>query len=267
MIILVDIGNSRIKFALYNDSEFLEQGAYPYDSTDYQEVITKIVQIWQDFSKNTITRVIISNVAGTKLADCMSSVVKQSFGLEPSYIAPTKTFKGLKNGYAMHEALGADRWLNLLGAHKLLKLEKIPGGFCVISCGTAVTIDAVNSSYNHIGGFIIPGLHLMENSLLDHTRDIRNKMLLQENSNIENKSKKSSYFLANNTKHAITGGIHYALIAYIERILEDLDLVLDADYTAFITGGDGAKIAQMLSVDKHLKVSTDLMWHGMISLL
>jgi len=82
------------------------------------------------------------------------------------------------------------------------------------------------------------------------------------------KPRSEHYFLANNNKHAIVGGVYYSTVAFIERILEDLSSVIEQDYKVFITGSDSDKIFSMLDTDDiDITADNNLIWNGMLSLL
>jgi type III pantothenate kinase len=73
-------------------------------------------------------------------------------------------FEGLRSLYAEPSQLGADRWAGLIAARTLSN-----GNGLVVNSGTATTIDFLGANGIHQGGWIIPGLGLMQSSLELHT--------------------------------------------------------------------------------------------------
>ncbi len=73
---------------------------------------------------------------------------------------------GVVNGYEEPGRLGVDRWMGALAGYQLA------GGCCAVDCGSAITIDFVLPGGQHLGGFIIPGLRLMKESLKLGTRNV-----------------------------------------------------------------------------------------------
>jgi type III pantothenate kinase len=69
-------------------------------------------------------------------------------------------FEGLRSLYAEPSQLGADRWAGLIAARTLSN-----GNGLVVNSGTATTIDFLGANGIHQGGWIIPGLGLMQSSL------------------------------------------------------------------------------------------------------
>ena len=70
-------------------------------------------------------------------------------------------------GYDDPSQLGIDRWLQVLAVAK--SAEK---NYCVISCGTALTIDLAQGQ-KHLGGYILPNLYLQRDSLIQNTKGIK----------------------------------------------------------------------------------------------
>ena len=72
---------------------------------------------------------------------------------------------GLRNAYAEPQRLGVDRWLAMLALWTELR-----GACCIVSAGTALTVDLVDSSGQHLGGYIAPGLVTQQQAVLGATR-------------------------------------------------------------------------------------------------
>ena len=80
---------------------------------------------------------------------------------------------GVVNGYEEPGRLGVDRWMGALAGYQLA------GGCCAVDCGSAITIDFVLPGGSHLGGFIIPGLRLMKESLKLGTRNVAIALLMR----------------------------------------------------------------------------------------
>ena len=100
--------------------------------------------------------------------------------VESKWGVPFKTIKAeaqqgaLINGYMEPERLGVDRWLAMLA---VIEEEQPEVPICVIDCGSAITIDAVNAKGEHVGGLIVPGISMMRNALVKGTSGIRSCIL------------------------------------------------------------------------------------------
>ncbi len=290
MIILIDIGNSTLKWALVNNrsssskdnAQYIEtygNNSISYRNGDIENVITDLINAWKDLELEP-SKVLISNVGCARLAEELDDAIWFEYEVETEYLKSSRKYKSLQNCYLKPSQLGVDRWLNLIGAYELSLDEGSKQAFCVIDCGTAITIDVVNKQHCHIGGFIIPGIELMTNCLLDNTAQIKSNLILSKKldqiktHNV--KSTKNSQFiesvLANNTEHGIKGGIYYCVVAYIERILEDLSDMRLGEYKVYLTGGDAHKLYNMLKIDNveasnFIVLDSDLIWQGMASFI
>ena len=152
MKLLLDIGNSSINWASEEKSEFLSQGSFIYDKNNFENNLQKNISL----TKN-ISEILVSNVAGLDIFTLLNCWVKKQGFLEPWQPCIDKKFKGLKTGYTKTEQMGIDRWLSMVACW-----ERYQSSLCIVSCGTALTIDLVDSNGNHLGGYILPGIDLMQ---------------------------------------------------------------------------------------------------------
>jgi type III pantothenate kinase len=63
--------------------------------------------------------------------------------------------------------MGVDRWVAMIGAH-----HEFRSALCVVDAGTATTLDALDKTGLHLGGQIIPGVHMMGEALHANASDI-----------------------------------------------------------------------------------------------
>ncbi len=154
-VLILDIGNSRIKWAMFQDSEWLADGFSTHDCMD------TIQREWARFP--TPHKVIGCNVAGKKVSDSISDYWLGR-GIQVNWVKPSRFCAGASNLYDSPEQLGPDRWAALVGAW-----HRVHGACLVVSAGTALTVDALNQDGEFIGGFILPGKRLMHESLVSGT--------------------------------------------------------------------------------------------------
>ncbi len=243
MRLLIDIGNSRIKWALQQQGRLSSQQAMPHrgltaQGLTTQEVIKEILQ-----PCGAVEAVLISNVAGDSIAAVLKQAIAEQHGFEPSFVTSMAeyTVKGrvLRNAYLQPSQLGVDRWLGLVAARSLSADSVL-----VISAGTAITLDAVNPQGQHLGGLIIPGLNLMKQSLLQGTSDLAYR------STRVNTSQSTPEFLANNTLDGIQLGTIRAACTMIEMTHRQLQQL--SDTKIILTGGAASELRQRLSVSSEL---------------
>ena len=189
MMLCLDAGNSRLKYGLYADGEWLVQAALNYAELDQLPAL--LPQAPQGM--------IICNVAGAAVAAKLENLAK-TLGLKPHWFVSSAAACGVQNGYALPTQLGADRWAALIGARGMHA-----GNAVVVMSGTATTIDVLDASGQFCGGVILPGLSLMRGALAAGTAGLP---LAAGNFDA----------LPRNTDDAINSGAIQATLGAIERI-------------------------------------------------
>lgn len=154
MILLLDAGNSRIKWGIWQSGAWQGHGAVPTTEPEtLQGILAETLPAW----------IGISCVAGAEVRARLATVCAAS-GLEPYWLLPAAAGHGLINAYERPETLGVDRYAALIAC------VRAGHGPCVVaSAGTAVTIDALSGNGEFLGGMILPGANLMRLALCSGT--------------------------------------------------------------------------------------------------
>lgn len=223
----VDIGNSRIKWAPLKGKKLAAGKSYQRTTAGHAEDLDAA---WGNLSAPK--EVVCSCVAGEAFEQAMTTWCQQVWELTPVFIRATQQAMGVTNAYVEPEQLGADRWAAIIAAHQMN-----PKATCVIDCGTAMTVDVIESDGQHLGGLIIPGTQLMADSLFARTA------MTAEDSEGDNTT-----LFARHTADAIKGGALYATIATVDRLYSDVAAALGKPIEAVITGGGAQEILPLLSL-------------------
>ena len=224
MNILVDIGNSRLKWVFEHDGEFTEMQSLAH--TDNIEDC--LLQAWVGIDEPD--RVAISNVAGPEITARLTSLMEKLWlGVEIMYAQAQAESFGVKNAYPDPELLGVDRWLSLIAVRRDYILPAV-----IVDCGTAITLDVLDDQGNHRGGLIAPGLNLMKQSLQQGAH------------NLDFYSDQLSVGLSNSTDAAIHSGTVYSVVGMIEFVVNKLLASEGQEVTLIMTGGDAELLAQHL---------------------
>ena len=157
MILLLDVGNSRLKWATA-ESEQLQFGGSLVHGGDPAAGIEQL-------PAHPVNAVWVANVTGNVLGDSLAAALQQRYGKSPQFARVCAERGGLRCAYAEPGRLGVDRWLCLLATWTRRR-----GAACVASAGTALTFDAVDSGGQHLGGTISPGLRAAQQAVLGSTR-------------------------------------------------------------------------------------------------
>lgn len=225
MNLLVDIGNSRIKWAGMDRNGLSEGQSFLRGKTGIKAALNKAWKKLED-----VEAIYVANVGGDKLAAQLTEWTEKQWQLTPVYIHTEKKRFGVTNAYDDPSKLGIDRWLSLIAARQHARQAQ-----CVIDCGTAMTIDIVTKAGQHQGGMILPGLSLMRSSLAANTHALT-----------EEPDEKEFKTLATNTFSAIQAGTLYSATATLERIINDLNESFDNKIRFIITGGDAENLLPLL---------------------
>ncbi|APG65171.1 pantothenate kinase [Tenacibaculum todarodis] len=217
MYLIIDVGNTRIKAAVYQNDSLLELVVF-----DKKRIISEIKKI---VKKYTIFKGIISSVATIskfkmdKLKDVLPIV-------ELSH----QTKVPFKNNYKTPKTLGVDRIALVSAAVQQFPKENT----LIIDAGTCITFDFVTKEGKYLGGAISPGIKMRYKALNTFT----SKLPLLENKEIEN-------FIGDSTDTSIHSGI-------VNGVCNELDGVINQykkqfnDLTVVLTGGDTNFLAKQL---------------------
>ena len=242
MILLVDIGNTRVKWARLNGAAPGPQSAAVHAGWSVDDFIDTVLN-----TGGRPRRVLIGNVAGGQIADVARAAVVRACGIEPEIIRTAAAAAGVRNAYADPTKLGVDRWLALIAARALE-----PGAACVVDVGTAMTIDGLDARGQHLGGVIVPGPELMVSSLLRNTSDL---------AAFSREGSTSAALFADNTLGAIRQGVVHALAALIARAAETMRQTLGVGPALLLTGGDADRLQAAIGVP--YRSVPDLVLHGL----
>lgn len=152
MKLLIDMGNSRIKWRLRHQSLTLGAGSATYDEEAAWDWLVEIS------AAHPLAVIWVASVAGVEREKRLLAACAELGLPAPQFAAPRASVAGLECGYRDYRTLGVDRWLALLGARGR-------GDCVVVDSGTALTVDLLLADGCHLGGYIGPGLSLMRRSL------------------------------------------------------------------------------------------------------
>ncbi|VAW89421.1 Pantothenate kinase type III, CoaX-like [hydrothermal vent metagenome] len=240
---LVDIGNSRIKWAVSDGDAFTSIGEAEYVA---KELDAQLDVMLNAFEKQSA--IAVSSVAAPRVIKAFVSWVEARWQSDVYIIKTAQQEGSLINGYVNPERLGVDRWLAMIAA---TDAGNVGVPVCVIDCGSAITIDVVDVGGQHLGGMIAPGLSMMRNALVKGTSGIRLKDELPAEVSL----------LARDTEGAVTGGTLYAAVSMLDRMCSDIVASQGRQTQFFITGGDAPMLMPLL--DNEFEYDANLVLNGL----
>mgnify|MGYP006175843589 CR=1 FL=1 len=207
MKLIIDIGNSNTKIALFDEKNMFSLKILD----DYC-----LKNILEFVSGHKVSSTIISTV---KIINSEISSISTYFN---AIILNSETPVPIKNKYKSTDTLGNDRLAAVTGANSLYPLNDI----IVFDAGTCLTIDFINSKREYLGGRISPGIQVRYKSLNTFTDKL--PLLSLEN---------STPFIGNDTYSSIISGVQQGIISEVSSVISDYRSK-NQDIVALVTGGD-----------------------------
>ncbi len=231
MKLLLDLGNTRCKYAVLEESGIEKYGAKDYGPFGKLYGVKSLCDQYSEAEGIVISSVLSksanSQINETLLRDGVSNIF---------FLHPEVNCFGVKLAYANPGSMGVDRVAALIAVN-----EKYSGKSCVVDCGTAVTIDALDAKGNHQGGVILPGIAAMQKSLLNDTK-------------MEVNNEKAEFdVMANTTENAVHTGCISAVVGGIEYVVNKMASDFDSFDQIVWTGGDAELVQAYLSESSQAK--------------
>ncbi len=235
MLLLIDAGNTRVKWAVVSSRE-RSPGALGQWTEWGMVEHAQVRSLSETWRKYKVMRVLASNVAGQAMRESLEQALLGAFGMQPvplEWFASVPALGGVRNAYRNPAQLGCDRFASAIGAHALFPARPL----VVATCGTATTVDAIAADGTFLGGMILPGLGLMASSLARNTAQLPE---VAQNLDIAEP-------FADHTDAAIVSGCIAAQAGAIERAVA-AHARHGGEVQCILSGGAAALIAPHLSV-------------------
>ena len=248
MFLAIDVGNTRLKWALYEQAL---AGTQPVAyGAEFLENIDKLADgPWRDLPMPT--RMLGCTVAADAVKLRVQEQMEELWDVVPQWVHATPAEAGLVNGYDHPTRLGADRWVAMIGAWHRMLAEGPARPLMVVMIGTAVTVEAINAEGRFLGGFILPGHGIMLRALESGTAGLH----------VPTGEVRE---FPTNTSDALTSGGTYAIAGAVERMVQHLRRQCGAEPACYMTGGAGWKMAPFMSVPVELVDS--LIFDGLLEI-
>ena len=225
-ILVIDVGNSRMKWGLHGP-----RGWAAFGVTPNSDIGTLALRDWHNLPRPL--RAVGVNVAGEAARVRVEGQLTR-WKLVPEWLAASESACGVTNRYARPAQLGADRWASLVAARaRSLATELFPPACVVVNAGTAVTIDALDVDGVFRGGLILPGMRLMLQALAENTAALRS-------------APGAFREFPDNTADALHSGAMQAICGAVEQMRRRIDTD-PAQVRVYLAGGAAGEIAPHLN--------------------
>jgi type III pantothenate kinase len=241
--LVIDVGNSRMKWGLRGSRGWLVQGITPNS-----EIGALAVRDWHSLPRPA--RAVGVNVAGEASRVRVEAQLAR-WRLAPEWLVATDFACGVTNRYTPPSQLGADRWASLVAAWRRSTVTDLfPPACVVVNAGTAVTIDALDVDGVFHGGLILPGMRLMLQALAENTSGLKI-------------APGGFSAFPNNTADALYSGAMRAVCGAIELMREEID-TYPAHVRCYLAGGAAPEVARHLNPP--VEIVEDLVLEGVLAL-
>ena len=217
MYLIIDVGNTRVKAAVYQEDKILELVVF-----DKRRIISEVKKIQKMFR---VSKGIISSVAS--ISKIKLEKLKKLF---PLIELSSVTKVPFKNSYKTPKTLGVDRIALVAAAVNFYPKKNV----LVIDAGTCMTFDFVSREKEYLGGAISPGIKIRYKALKRFT----SKLPLLDKKEVVN-------FIGNSTDNSIHSGVVNGICREIEGVINQYKKQY-RDLTVVLTGGDTNFLSKQL---------------------
>ena len=249
MLLVADVGNTNVVFALYNGREQKARWRIATDprrtGDEYAVWLLQLAKL-QGFDKDDIDQVIIGSVVPRAIHN-LTVLSEKYLGITPLIAGQGRARWDFELDIEQPSSLGADRALNTLAAH-----EKFAGDLIVIDFGTATTLDAVDFNGAYKGGIIAPGITLSLDALVGNTAKLPRIAIDRP---------ASDSVIGRNTEDQMLIGVYWGYVALIEGLIVRMKKEIGRPARVVATGG----LAVLFDEHTELfdEVDTDLTLDGL----
>ena len=214
-MLILDIGNSSIKAAVFEDGKI----------------------VWTASAREAdLLRAELREVSNPELVAACSvrpsedprveAVVRELFDLPVAFLGKDLP-ACVKVVCGEPETVGADRLANAIAAY-----DRAGGAAIVVDCGTAIAFDIISDKGEFVGGVIAPGIGPALDALHEKTALLPRVSVAEPPGAV-----------GTNTVEAILAGVVGGLPGLVDRVVENIRTELPCDFTVYATGGDSRWIA------------------------
>jgi len=257
VIVVVDIGNTRIKWARAEAGHVTAPGRAAHGGAPERAFAALVAEL-DALARTTPAeapqaevpeRVVAASVGDAAFRARFTELTLARWGIEVHWVQSAASGFGVRCGYHDYRRLGVDRWVALIAARQLGR-----SGVCIVDAGTTVTFDAMDADGVHLGGLIMPGPRLSAQALAAGTAGIGPTQLRLERP-------KGLALLGRSTEEAVSHAALLTIAAAVDRAVSVVAAAWGEPPRVLLTGGDGPMLAAWLECTPHYRA--DLVLEGL----
>jgi type III pantothenate kinase len=227
-VLLVDIGNTRIKWARLVGRRLGKRRAAAHSGWSSRDYARHLFG-----SASRPECMLVASVAGPRVKEMLTAAARR-VRVPARFVTVPRQGGGVKVGYPEPWRLGVDRFVAAVGAHELFKGTAV----CVVGVGTAMTVDLVDAAGRHRGGVIIPAPELMVATLFESTHGIRRRA--------RGGAQAGAGLFGRSTRAGVLQGARHAAAALIDRAVQQAEALLEHRPLVVMTGGEAPSVRPLV---------------------
>ena len=225
MLLVADVGNTNVVFALFDGREIRTRWRIATDprrtGDEYAVWLLQLLAI-EGYKREDVTHIIVGSVVPRAVHN-ITVLAQKYFGVEPLIAGQGAAEWGIAVDVDEPRSLGADRALNAIAAH-----AKYDGDLIVVDFGTATTFDAIDFNGAYKGGIIAPGLNLSLDALVGNTAKLPR---------IAIEAPRSDSVIGTNTEDQMLIGVFWGYCAMMEGLTAKMKAEIGRPAKVVATGG------------------------------
>lgn len=249
MKLLLDIGNTRCKWAVVVDGNIIHSDAFVLgDDNDLVKLLSDAVEsnafssgALSDASLESFNDINVSSVRSAQSKELWKKAFSNVSNANVWFASVETPLHGFHIAYKNPKNLGVDRWLAMLAAKR-----RVNGASIIIDAGSAITVDYISDAGNHGGGLILPGVSMMVRALFSNTAAVK----------VEQLSITDKWLPGEDTLPCVSNAISAAMKGFF------VEAVSGRSAKVLITGGDAKQLSKML--DCEYVLSEHLVLEGLL---
>lgn len=241
MIVAVDVGNSNVKFGVFNGKEWVALRRVHTDTAktaDEYYVLFEAFMRAGGFQIEAVTRAVVSSVVPA-LSDTIRAVVERLTGAAPLYVGRSVR-TGMDPEAVIPPELGSDLLANAVAAFHARR-----GAAIVVDFGTAHSFTALSTTGRVLGVAIAPGIDGAVRTLQRNTAQLPLVEL-----------EPPPHALARTTTHAIQAGVVYGYVGLVREVVSRMGAEMASRPWVVATGGMAGVLAPLCDVIEEVRP-----WH------
>ena len=218
MNLIIDVGNSWVKLAVYNDKQIVHHKAIAIEELKHE--VQKALRAYPKIKYSMLSAV----------APVEYQIIELLKNQSECHILHSDSRIPFKNRYGTPDTLGLDRMALIAAASEAYPNTNV----LVIDAGSCITYDFLNARGEYMGGAISPGIHMRYNALHTFTANLPRL-----------EAEEPTELVGDTTDNSIHSGVIHGVISEVDGLIDRYNEKYRR-LSVILTGGDGPFLSKRL---------------------